>query len=47
MNIPRILSIICLVASVCLPLSAAERKLDIKDGDRVLLIGDVLVEREK
>ena len=46
MNIPRILSIICLVASVCLPLSAAERKLDIKDGDRVLLIGDVLVERE-
>ncbi len=25
---------------------AAERKLEIKDGDRVLLIGDVLVERE-
>jgi hypothetical protein len=25
---------------------AAERKLEINDGDRVLLIGDVLVERE-
>ena len=46
MNIPRILSVIGLLALVCLTLSAAERKLDIRDGDRVLLIGDVLIERE-
>ena len=32
-----------LLASIA---GAAERKLEIQDGDRVLLIGDVLVERE-
>lgn len=33
-------------AITCSPLFAAERKLDLRDGDRVLLIGDVLIERE-
>ncbi|MCE9518101.1 MAG: hypothetical protein K8R87_00800, partial [Verrucomicrobia bacterium] len=39
-------SIFALCLFLCLPLWAAERKLDIQDGDRVLLIGDTLIERE-
>ncbi len=44
--IPRLLTLAALWAILCDPLFAAERKLEIQDGDRVLLIGDVLIERE-
>ena len=42
----RILILAALSATLSCPLFSAERKLEIQDGDRVLLIGDVLVERE-
>jgi putative heme-binding domain-containing protein len=42
----RLIPIAALCSLLCLPLLAAERKLDILDGDRVLLIGDALIERE-
>ncbi len=38
--------IITFCSLICPPLFAAESKLDIQDGDRVLLIGDTLIERE-
>lgn len=41
------LTVLSLLFSIAfVPLFAAERKLEIQDGDRVLLIGDVLIERE-
>jgi putative heme-binding domain-containing protein len=45
---PRLpaLSAICALALLCLPASGQNRKLSLEDGDRVLLIGDVLIERE-
>lgn len=43
----RLLLSLLAVCSILSPsLFSAERKLDINDGDRVLLIGDVLIERE-
>jgi putative heme-binding domain-containing protein len=46
MNPLRLLTLALLSATLSLPLLAAERKLELQDGDRVLLIGDVLIERE-
>jgi putative heme-binding domain-containing protein len=37
---------LCALALFCLPASGQTRKLSLVDGDRVLLIGDVLIERE-
>ncbi len=46
MIIPRLITIVALCGMNFIPLFAGERKLDIQDGDRVLLIGDVLIERD-
>lgn len=37
---------LCALTLLCLPLAGQTRKLTLVDGDRVLLIGDVLIERE-
>jgi putative heme-binding domain-containing protein len=43
---PTLLALCCALIAHLTDASGAERKLTLEDGDRVLLIGDVLIERE-